>query len=138
MTRTKRKSDGDIDSEEGNFHVTHACNPSGFRRVYDSLQNHLSADHTLLLERWPFRHFLDLPQIAMSRQFITDMFRRWDSHNCGFVYNDVLFQTTDDDFSLILGLRCRGHCVIERKQKIRSCDISSLVCRRFFPNRGDA
>lgn len=89
----------------------------------------LTSEHHALLNRWPFRHFLNLPQIGMSRQLITDMFQRWDFLNSGFTYNGYLLQTTDDDFSLVLGLRSRGHAVLERKMKMRSIDITNPVCR---------
>lgn len=77
MKRKAEQQDDAPEAEEGVFHVTHACNPSGLKRVYDSLHSQLTAEHSSLLDRWPFRHFLNLPQIGMSRQFITDMLRRW-------------------------------------------------------------
>lgn len=64
----------------------------------------LTSEHHALLNRWPFHHFLNLPQIGMSRLLIKDMFQRWDFLNSGFTYKGYLLQTTDDDFSLVLGL----------------------------------
>jgi len=119
----------------GIFHVTHAWFPSGFYKVYhSSFPPLLTSEHHALLNRWPFRHFLNLPKIGMSRQLITDMFQRWDFLNSGSRYNGYLLQTTDADFSL--GLRSRGHAVLERKMKMHSIDITNPVCRPFFPNKG--
>jgi hypothetical protein len=116
------------------LHVTHTCQSKNFFFIFfeDQLRKELKLKHHEVINQWSFKYFLKFSHIGSCRQFLRDMFLYFDCENVGFVYNDVLLNIVDEDFSLVLGLRVRGEIVTERKNW-RSTDLhGSFLCQKFF------
>lgn len=122
----KRQRDG--------FYVANFCNVNDFRKKWKVISDKMNEEHhRLIRQHWPFQHFLHMPAITVSRHFILDLFKNWDFDKGGFVYNGQNLYTSDNDFSIILGLMARGNKIKTKPLKTKAEELKSKVCAKFFP-----